>query len=157
MDAKRSLSWCERLKTLSSQHDCVGWNNFHAAQARGPASPTTSPSGATAAVGTPWWRSAKGPRLRAPAILGPMDTITLGELASLLDQHRLDAALEGDPSVAVAGAACDSRQVTPGNIFVCKGAAFRPEFLSAALEAGAAAYLCTPDAAPGTLDSAGGR
>lgn len=78
-----------------------------------------------------------------------MDTITLGELASLLDQHRLDAALEGDPSVAVAGAACDSRQVTPGNIFVCKGAAFRPEFLSAALEAGAAAYLCTPDAAPG--------
>ncbi|MEY8437144.1 Mur ligase family protein [Atopobiaceae bacterium 24-176] len=76
-----------------------------------------------------------------------MDTIALGELASLLNQHRLDATLEGDPSVAVAGAACDSRQVTPGNIFVCKGAAFRPAFLSGALEAGAVAYLCTPDAA----------
>ena len=76
-----------------------------------------------------------------------MDTITLGELVSLLNQHRLDATLEGDPSEAVAGAACDSRQVTPGNIFVCKGAAFRPAFLSAALKAGAAAYLCTPEAA----------
>lgn len=85
---------------------------------------------------------------RTPAILGPMDTITLGELVSLLNQHRLDATLEGDPSLAVAGAACDSRQVTPENIFICKGAAFRPEFLASALAAGATAYLCTPEAAP---------
>ena len=42
----------------------------------------------------------------------------------------------------VTGAACDSRAVRPGDIFVCKGAAFRPAFLASAAEAGAAAYLC---------------
>ncbi len=30
----------------------------------------------------------------------------------------------------------------PGHVFVCKGAAFKPEFLKSALEAGAVAYLC---------------
>ena len=42
----------------------------------------------------------------------------------------------------VTGAACDSRAVRPGDIFVCKGAAFRPAFLASAAEAGAVAYLC---------------
>lgn len=44
--------------------------------------------------------------------------------------------------VAVSGASCDSRAVAPGDLFVCKGAAFRADFLTAAVAAGAVAYLC---------------
>lgn len=36
---------------------------------------------------------------------------------------------------------CDSREAVPGALFVCKGAAFRREFLESALAAGAAAYV----------------
>lgn len=87
------------------------------------------------------WRCGAGP------ILGAMDTITLGELASLLHQHDLEAVVDGDPSCPVAGTACDSREVLPGNLFICKGAAFKPAFLTSAKEAGAVAYLCSPDIA----------
>ena len=36
---------------------------------------------------------------------------------------------------------CDSRQVGPGTLFLCKGAHFRPEFLSQAARQGAFAYV----------------
>lgn len=73
-----------------------------------------------------------------------MNNVTLSELASVLDGAGV---LVGGPapdacSVAVSGTACDSRAVRPNDLFVCKGAAFRPAFLSSALEAGAVAYLC---------------
>lgn len=48
---------------------------------------------------------------------------------------------------AVRGMTVDSREVQPGNLFVCKGAAFRPAFLASAIERGACAYLCPNDAA----------
>lgn len=48
---------------------------------------------------------------------------------------------------AVRGMTVDSREVQPGNLFVCKGAAFRPAFLANAIERGACAYLCPNNAA----------
>jgi UDP-N-acetylmuramoyl-L-alanyl-D-glutamate--2,6-diaminopimelate ligase len=44
----------------------------------------------------------------------------------------------------VYGCASDSRHVSAGNLFVCKGAAFDPAYLAAAARAGAVAYLCEP-------------
>ena len=38
---------------------------------------------------------------------------------------------------AVRGMTVDSREVQPENLFVCKGAAFRPAFLASAIERGA--------------------
>lgn len=45
----------------------------------------------------------------------------------------------------VTGMTVDSREVQPGNLFVCKGAAFKPAFLAGAVERGASAYLCGND------------
>ena len=36
---------------------------------------------------------------------------------------------------------CDSRTVVPGTLFICKGAAFRPEYLLQAVEQGCVAYI----------------
>ena len=72
-----------------------------------------------------------------------MDTLTLSQLAGELRAHdiacEVHAPTTTDP--VITGAACDSRAVRAGDIFVCKGAAFRPAFLSSAREAGAVAYL----------------
>ena len=70
-----------------------------------------------------------------------MNATTLTSLARALDDAGILAS--ATPAEApIAGASCDSRRVEAGNLFVCKGATFRPAFLTAALEAGAAAYLC---------------
>lgn len=78
---------------------------------------------------------------RPGRILDAMKTTTLTALARTLEA---DGILVDGPNadVAVSGASCDSRSVAPGEIFVCKGATFRPAFLAAALDAGAVAYLC---------------
>ena len=69
--------------------------------------------------------------------------MTFTGLARALDTAGiLRAATAGADDVRVHGAACDSRAVAPGDVFVCKGAAFRPAFLTSALAAGAVAYLC---------------
>ncbi|KRN55582.1 UDP-N-acetylmuramyl-tripeptide synthetase [Atopobium minutum] len=78
-------------------------------------------------------------------ILTAMNTTTFTELAALLDQHQL--LVQATPSspttpLSIFGAACDSRTVQNGNLFICKGAAFKPQFLQAALAAGAVAYAC---------------
>ena len=58
--------------------------------------------------------------------------------------------LEGKPltkealETQITGLSCDSRTVAPGTLFVCKGAAFRPEYLTMAIEKGAAAYAAGP-------------
>lgn len=44
--------------------------------------------------------------------------------------------------IAVRGADSDSRVVRSDNIFVCKGVAFKPAYLTSALAAGAVGYLC---------------
>lgn len=86
-----------------------------------------------------------------------MDTTTLKTLADLLRAQGLLAfATPGADDLAIAGAACDSRDVTPGNIFCCKGAAFVPAYLTKAIEQGAVAYLCSEEAAPALADVAGG-
>ena len=72
-----------------------------------------------------------------------MDTLTISQLAGELRAHdiacEVHAPTTTDP--VITGAACDSRAVRAGDIFVCKGAAFRPAFLSSAREEGAVAYL----------------
>ena len=45
----------------------------------------------------------------------------------------------------VTGLSFDSRTVTPGTLFVCKGVAFKPEYLTKAIENGAIAYAAGPD------------
>lgn len=48
----------------------------------------------------------------------------------------------GREACPISGADCDSRVVLPGHLFICKGSAFRSEYLRSALDAGAVAYLC---------------
>lgn len=81
-----------------------------------------------------------------------MTTKTLTQLAQDLEAAGIHAALDlgacdDASSLAVSGAACDSRAVRPGDLFVCKGAAFRPAFLASARKVGAAAYLVAADKA----------
>ena len=72
-----------------------------------------------------------------------MNTTTYIDLARSLEGAGI---LEGAPSAEknprIAGAYHDSRLVTPGSLFVCKGATFKSAFLAGALERGAVAYLC---------------
>lgn len=71
-----------------------------------------------------------------------LPSLTLGKLASDLRSRGVDARILGDSSCCVRGMAIDSRAVVAGNLFVCKGAAFRPAFLETAVQAGASAYMC---------------
>lgn len=70
---------------------------------------------------------------------------SLSKLVELLDERGI---LAGERELAadtpVTGAACDSRFVQPGNVFFCKGRAFKPAYLASALEKGAVAYVCEP-------------
>ena len=80
------------------------------------------------------------------AILWPMNT-TIKQLAGLLQRDGLLASTANLPilpeeHIYVSGCDCDSRVVQPGHLFVCKGQAFKPEFLTSALSAGAVGYLC---------------
>lgn len=77
-----------------------------------------------------------------------MNTTTLASIARALDAAGALVAAEPAADVPVTGASCDSRQVRPGDLFVCKGAAFRPDFLTAAVGSGAVAYLCDEARAP---------
>ncbi len=47
----------------------------------------------------------------------------------------------GDDMLRIERVACDSREVVPGTLFICKGAAFKEEYLASAIEAGAVAYV----------------
>ncbi len=80
-----------------------------------------------------------------------MDTYTtdFNTLASLLAQRGILASTQNKPdALEISGADCDSRVVSKGHLFVCKGAAFRPAYLQSALEAGAVAYMCDEALAP---------
>lgn len=65
----------------------------------------------------------------------------------MLDAHGLLArpfsARREDP--VLTGADSDSRHVRPGHIFVCKGAAFKPDYLVSAIDQGAVAYLANEE------------
>lgn len=76
---------------------------------------------------------------------------TLESIARTLQGEGLLALapnLLGKGATPITGADCDSRRVAPGHLFVCKGAAFRPSYLEAAIAAGAVAYLCDESHAP---------
>lgn len=77
----------------------------------------------------------------------------LGNLLAAKGLLTRTANLPADP-VAVCGAACDSRAVQPGHLFVCKGAHFDVRYLQAALEAGACGYLCDTTLAQRLADEA---
>ena len=64
-------------------------------------------------------------------------------LTCLEDRGLLAAPVSGalDRSAPVVLVSYDSREVVPGTLFLCKGAHFRPEFLEAAREKGAFAYV----------------
>lgn len=85
----------------------------------------------------------------------PCAPTTLLGLCSLLDGLRI--LVRGVPAgddAPVTGAACDSRCVRPGNVFFCKGRAFKPAYLGSALEAGAVAYVCDEQHAPELAEAA---
>lgn len=68
----------------------------------------------------------------------------LNDYIALLEQNGLLAAPlpSGlDRCAPVALVSYDSRQVVPGTLFLCKGAAFKPEFLEMARSQGAMAYV----------------
>lgn len=74
-----------------------------------------------------------------------MNTLNLSQLAGELRTHDIACEVHGNADPTVTGTACDSRAVRAGDLFVCKGAAFRPAFLTSAREAGAVAYLADAD------------
>lgn len=66
----------------------------------------------------------------------------LGDYIQLLQKKNLLLTAAGAPLTReVSLVSCDSRSVIPGTLFVCKGAHFKEEFLQAAKEQGAFAYL----------------
>lgn len=83
---------------------------------------------------------------------------TFTSLKQLLDsKNLLLRAYDPQEDLPITGAACDSRCVRGGNIFFCKGRAFKPAYLTGALQAGAIAFICDEEheeelvqAAPGT-------
>ena len=84
--------------------------------------------------------------MERPSSTSSLPYVTLAELAHLLEGRGVSARCEpADTAAHVQGMTVDSREVRPRNLFVCKGAAFRPAFLASAVEAGAAAYLCSDD------------
>ena len=72
--------------------------------------------------------------------------MTLHELLALFTSKNIEyttAHLDAvDQNAQLTDVASDSREVTPGSLFVCKGTHFSPAYLASAVEAGAVAYLC---------------
>lgn len=94
------------------------------------------------------------PRLAPVALTDLVGAIEAGGVAARLETpsetaHGPAAAPGPAPTAesSASGMTVDSREVEPGNLFVCKGAAFKPAFLASAAERGAAAYLCADDPA----------
>lgn len=70
--------------------------------------------------------------------------LPLGEYYQLLLKNGLLAdatSLPADLTSPVEAVTCDSRAAVPGSLFICKGAAFKEEYLAEALRRGAAAYV----------------
>lgn len=68
---------------------------------------------------------------------------TLGEYALLLENNRMMTEFysKGEEDTVVEYLTYDSKQVKEGTLFICKGAAFKAEYLDEAIEQGAAAYV----------------
>ena len=72
-----------------------------------------------------------------------MEKYTLQEYANLLQNLRMmkEFYSNGEEEKNVGYLTYDSREVTEGTLFICKGAAFKAEYLDAAIEKGAIAYV----------------
>lgn len=79
--------------------------------------------------------------------------LTLNNLAEHLAESGIEAHVVGE-NASVRGMTIDSRTATTGCLFVCKGAAFKPAFLTSACESGAAAYLCDTQAETALVQAA---
>ena len=76
-------------------------------------------------------------------------TLSLSRARAALQAHGLLLDTPGCPQELIFPAITyDSRNVTPGSLFVCKGLNFRPEYLQSALQQGAACYLAQQRYAP---------
>lgn len=74
----------------------------------------------------------------------PRPRLPLGEYYQLLLKSGLladHAHLSADLTRPVESVTCDSRSAVPGSLFLCKGAAFKEEYLAQALSKGAVAYV----------------
>ncbi len=72
---------------------------------------------------------------------------TVRDLAQILEENNVLIDHIGDKNavIGINGAACDSRCVKPGDIFICKGAAFKPQFLDSAIAQGAQSFICNEE------------
>lgn len=73
-----------------------------------------------------------------------MPALPLGEYVQLLLKNGLladDTTPALDLTRTVSSLTCDSRAAVPGSLFICKGAAFKKEYLAQALSRGAFAYV----------------
>lgn len=86
--------------------------------------------------------------------MSTLPSISLQSIVDALAAANCPARLVGD-NATVRGMTVDSREATPGCLFVCKGVAFKPAFLASAVEAGAGAYLCDEAHAPQLEEVAG--
>lgn len=84
----------------------------------------------------------------SPAPTKPINVATIVELLQREDLLVRAEGAEHASDVPITGADCDSRVAGAGHLFVCKGAAFKPAYLTTAVEAGAVAYLCDEALAP---------
>ena len=84
--------------------------------------------------------------------LPTFDLTTLGEM---LRRQGVDARIPHGGDTSVSGLFIDSRKAVPGCLFLCKGAAFRPQFLADAVARGAAAFVCEGAAAGGAVPDGG--
>ncbi len=70
--------------------------------------------------------------------------LPLGDYYQLLLKNGLladMAPLRADLTRPVSAVTCDSRSAVPGSLFLCKGAAFKPDYLAEALRRGAFSYV----------------
>ena len=75
----------------------------------------------------------------------PFEGVSCNDLVDTLTNNGCRAQLVG-ADIAIQGMSIDSRTVEKGCLFVCKGASFKPQFLSMALTSGASAYMCEKSA-----------
>lgn len=75
--------------------------------------------------------------------MAEMKHYKLEEYVKLLREHDMlaEADLKGKEDEEIALLTYDSREVVPGTLFICKGAAFKAEYLKSSMEQGAVCYI----------------
>lgn len=71
--------------------------------------------------------------------------ITTGTVRQVLDEKGLLKAVKGELGQNILGLTYDSREVQEGTLFICKGSAFKKEYLLEAIQKSCIAYLTEKD------------